>query len=143
MQKLNENGSCKVIRVSSVYETRPYGFQDQENFLNAAAKISTGYSFIELLDRLKKIESELGRIKRNKWGPREIDLDLLFFNEIVYSDERVTIPHKEITARDFVLVPLCEITPELIHPALNIKICDICIDESGHCIIRKLTDNIT
>ena len=143
MQKLNENGSCKVIRVSSVYETRPYGFQDQENFLNAAAKISTGYSFIELLDRLKKIESELGRIKRNKWGPREIDLDLLFFNEIVYSDERVTIPHKEITARDFVLVPLCEITPELIHPALNIKICDICIDESVHCIIRKLTDNIT
>ena len=142
VQKLDENGNCSVIQVSSVYETKPYGYKEQDNFLNAAAKISTSYTFIELLNRLKLIEHELGRLKSNKWGPREIDLDLLFFNEMVYSDERVTIPHKEITSRDFVLVPLCEISPDFIHPALNKKICDICIDESDQCIIRKLPDSI-
>lgn len=130
------------MEASSVYETKPYGYKNQGNFLNAAVKISTEFSFIQLLDYLKLIEKNLGRVKTEKWGPREIDLDLLFFNDLIYSNDRVTIPHKEIAYRDFVLVPLCEISPNFVHPALKIKICDICINESEKCILRKQIDKI-
>jgi 7,8-dihydro-6-hydroxymethylpterin-pyrophosphokinase len=79
-----------------------------------------------LFDLLKKVEVKIGRTKTVKWGPREIDLDILFFNNIVYKDDQLTIPHKDIINRDFVLIPLCEIAPELEHPEINIKICEIC-----------------
>jgi 2-amino-4-hydroxy-6-hydroxymethyldihydropteridine diphosphokinase len=110
----------------------------QEIFLNAVIKISTGYSLIELFNFLKRIEKDLGRSKTKKWGDREIDLDILFYNDIVYSDEIIIVPHKGITKRDFVLVPLCEIEPDLIHPELKQKICDIKVPDSEKCIIRKL-----
>jgi len=111
---------------------------EQENFLNAVIKISTNYSLIELFNFLKNIEKQLGRSKTEKWGDREIDLDILFYNDIVYSDEILTVPHKGITKRDFVLVPLCEIELHLIHPELKQKICDIRVADSQKCIIRKL-----
>jgi len=130
------------VEASSVYETKPYGYVNQDNFFNAAIKIKTEYSVIQLLDCLKSIEKEIGRIKTERWGPREIDLDLLFFNDLIFSNYRITIPHREVANRDFVLVPLCEIAPNFIHPALNKKICDICIDESDKCVIRKLNDKI-
>ncbi len=84
----------------------------------------------------------MGRTKNPKWGPREIDLDLLFFNDLVYNDENLTIPHKEVQYRDFALVPLCEIAPDLFHPAINKKICDIYIEESEKCIIGKIPEKI-
>ena len=140
--KLHGNGNCSVIKVSSVYETLPYGYKEQDNFLNAVLKMETGYSFSDLLPLLKKIEAEVGRSKNPKWGPREIDLDLLFFNDLIYEDDKLTIPHKEVQYRDFVLVPLCEIEPDLIHPALNKKICDIYIEESEKCIIGKIPEKI-
>ncbi len=130
------------MEASSVYETKPYGYKDQDNFFNAAIKIKTEFSVIRLLEILKSIEKDLGRSRTQKWGPREIDLDLLFFNDLIFSNERVTIPHKEIAKRDFVLVPLCEIAPDFIHPALKIKICDICIDDSEKCVLRKINDKI-
>ena len=142
VKKIQEDENCNVTIASSVYETKPYGFKEQDNFLNAAIGITTGYSFNDLLLLLKKIESEIGRTKNSKWGPREIDLDLLFYNNLVYEDDRLTIPHKGVQNRDFVLVPLCEIAPELIHPALNIKICDIYIEESEKCIIGKIPGKI-
>ncbi|OGU75966.1 MAG: 2-amino-4-hydroxy-6-hydroxymethyldihydropteridine diphosphokinase [Ignavibacteria bacterium RBG_16_34_14] len=129
---------CEVEICSSLYETKPLGNFNQENFLNAVIKISTGYSLIELFNFLKGIEKELGRSKTEKWGEREIDLDILFFNDVVYSDEIITVPHKGIAKRDFVLVPLCEIEPGLIHPELKQKICDIMVPDSEKCIIRKL-----
>lgn len=67
-----------------------------------------------------------------KWGPREIDLDILFFNDIIYSDNEITIPHKDMLNRDFVMVPLNEIAPELIHPVIDKKISEICIFQSVH-----------
>ena len=142
IEKLNNNENISVEEASSVYETLPYGNKDQANFYNAVIRISTGYELIELLDCLKEIEKNLGRLKKEKWGPREIDLDLLFYNHLIYSDERITVPHKEIIKRDFVLVPLCEIAPQFIHPELNKKICDICIQESEKNIIRKIPDKI-
>lgn len=133
---------CKVEFVSSIYKAKPLGNLNQENFLNAVIKISTTYSLIELFNFLKGIEKDLGRSKAEKWGDREIDLDILFYNDIVYSDEIITVPHKEITSRDFVLVPLCEIEPDLIHPELNQKICDIRVPDSEKCIIRKLPEKL-
>lgn len=69
----------------------------------------------------------VGRKKTIKWGPREIDLDVLFYNDLIYSDDEITIPHKDLMNRDFVLVPLCEIAPDFIHPELNKKISEISI----------------
>jgi 2-amino-4-hydroxy-6-hydroxymethyldihydropteridine diphosphokinase len=118
------------------------GNRKQENYLNAVIKITTGYSLIELFNFLKRIEKELGRGKTEKWGDREIDLDILFYNYIIYSDERVTVPHKGITKRDFVLIPLLEIEPNLIHPELKQKISDIRVADSEKCIIRKLSEKL-
>ncbi len=142
VRRISEDKNCSVVAASSVYETKPYGLKEQDNFLNAALEIRTGYSFSELLPVLKKIEAELGRTENRRWGPREIDLDLLLYNDIVYRDERLSIPHDEIQYRDFVLVPLCEIAPDLIHPALNKKICNITVEESEKCIIGKIPEKI-
>jgi 2-amino-4-hydroxy-6-hydroxymethyldihydropteridine diphosphokinase len=138
---LDKNNS--VEKVSSVYETLPFGYKDQENFYNAAIKISTGYRLLELLDVMKSIEKKIGREESVKWGPREIDLDILFYNDLVFSDDRITIPHKEVAKRDFVLMPLCEIAPDLFHPALNQKICDICIVNSEKTVIGKIQQKLT
>ena len=132
-----------IENVSSVYETTPYGYKDQGNFYNAVIKIKTGYQLLELLDLLKSIEQKIGREKSTKWGPREIDLDILFYNNLIYSDDRVTVPHKEVAKRDFVLVPLSEIAPDLYHPVLNQKICDICITESEKMVIGIIQQTLT
>jgi len=76
---------------------------------------------------LKSVEQQVGRKVTTKWGPREIDLDILFYNDIVFSDDDITVPHKDLLNRDFVLVPLNEIAPELIHPSMNKKISEIII----------------
>lgn len=140
--KLNEDRDSKVVSASAVYETKPYGVQEQDNFLNAVVKLQTGKDFLELIYYIKSIEIHLGRKESIRWGPREIDLDLLFFNDLIYSDENITIPHKGIIDRDFVLVPLCEIEGNLVHPALNRKICDICSSVSENFIIRRLSVSI-
>ncbi len=142
MKKINENQLCKVVDTSSIYETFPYGYKEQENFFNAVIKVETELSLFDLFDFIKFVENNLGRIKRNKWGPREIDLDILFYNDMEFSNEKITIPHKELVYRDFVLVPLSEIAGDLIHPSLNKKICDICLENSEKYIIQKLSENI-
>jgi len=129
---------CEVELCSSLYETKPLGGLNQENFINAVIKISTEHSLFELFYFLKSIENELGRSKTEKWGDREIDLDILFYNNIVYSDDIISVPHEGIIHRDFVIIPLCEIEPDLNHPVLKLKICDISIPDSEKCIIRRL-----
>ena len=140
--KLNKIPGFNVVRSSSVYETRPFGYKDQENFVNAVIQVSTERSLLDVIDCLKEIEKELGRVKSTKWGPREIDMDLLFYNNEIFSNERVTVPHKAVISRDFVLIPLCEIASDFIHPALNLKICDICVSDSEKYIIKKLSGTI-
>jgi len=136
----NKNNS--FVRCSSVYETLPFGYKEQDNFYNAAVEIKTSYGLIELLDLLKSIEKKLGRGGSPRWGPREIDLDILFYNDLVFSNERITVPHKEIINRDFVLVPLCEIAADYYHPVLNQKICDICISDSEKTVISKIQQKL-
>jgi len=81
---------------------------------------------------LKLVEKQVGRKVTTKWGPREIDLDILFYNDLIFSDDEITIPHKDLVNRDFVLVPLCEIAPDLIHPSMNKKISEIIIFQSAN-----------
>lgn len=104
-----------VIRVSSVYETDPVG-PAQPDFLNAVAELETDLSAIELLRRMKAIEERLGRLPRERRGPREIDLDLLVYGDHLVDEEGVRVPHPEIANRAFVLVPLEEVAPDLEVP---------------------------
>jgi 2-amino-4-hydroxy-6-hydroxymethyldihydropteridine diphosphokinase len=142
LQEILSDGNNSFVQCSSIYETLPFGYKNQENFFNAAVKIKTSYQLIELLDSLKSIEKKLGRGKSPKWGPREIDLDILFYNDLIFANDRITVPHKEITNRDFVLIPLCEIAPDYFHPVLKQKICDICIVESEKTVISKIKEKL-
>ena len=142
IQEISKDKNNNIENASSIYETLPYGYKDQGNFYNAVIKIKTGYELIELLDLLKAIERKIGREDSAKWGPREIDLDILFYNSLIYSNERITAPHKEAAKRDFVLIPLSEIAPDLNHPVLNQKICDICIVESEKTVIGKIQQKL-
>ncbi len=106
----------KVVWYSSVYETDPHGVKDQPRFLNAVGELETTLLPQELLKELKRIEQGAGRKERERWGPREIDLDILVYDGLVYSDDTVTVPHPELERRKFVLLPLREIAPDLVHP---------------------------
>ena len=121
-----------------MYETKPFGNVNQGNFLNAVISINTEYWLKELFYLLKRIEEKLGRIISEKWGPREIDLDLLFYDKTIYSDSRLNIPHPGIMERDFVIVPFCEINPDFIIPEKNIRISQIDLDRIEKNIITKL-----
>ena len=103
--------AVKLLRVSSFYESEPWGVVNQPNYLNAAIKISTTLEPLALLDELLRIESELGRVRREHWGSRTIDLDILLIEGREFSSERLTVPHKFLFERDFALIPLKEIFP--------------------------------
>jgi len=136
VQLIECSPNCQIVKISSVYETKPFGIKDQGNFLNGAIAVETELELHALLDFLKGIEQQLGRRKREKWDCREIDLDILFYDDLVYSDERVTVPHPYVPVRDFVLVPLCEIAPGFFHPKLQKSICDIVLQENEHYVIN-------
>jgi 2-amino-4-hydroxy-6-hydroxymethyldihydropteridine diphosphokinase len=112
----------RVVWYSSVYETDPYGVKEQPKFLNAVGELETTLSPPDLLKELKQIEQRTGRIERERWGPREIDLDILVYDGLVYSDDTVTVPHPELERRKFVLLPLREIAPDLVHPVTGMSV---------------------
>lgn len=110
IERVKKIPSVKLLRVSSFYETEPWGVVDQPKFLNAAIKISAELEPLELLDELQRIELELGRVRREHWGARTIDIDILLADREIFS-ERLTVPHSFLFERDFALVPLKEIFP--------------------------------
>ncbi|MCX8031511.1 MAG: 2-amino-4-hydroxy-6-hydroxymethyldihydropteridine diphosphokinase [Thermodesulfovibrionales bacterium] len=118
LQLMMENG-IKITKTSSFYETEPWGVKDQPNFINLAIEAETTLSPEELLLILKKIEDQLGRVETFKWGPRVIDLDILFYEDMVIEANHLKIPHPYLHKRDFVLLPLSEIAPEKVHPLLK------------------------
>jgi len=107
---------------SPIYETEPWGYADQPPFLNMALRATTNLSPRDLLDRLKSIESTLGRIPNFRNGPRLIDLDILFYDEIVLDTPPLVIPHPSLHERAFVLIPLADIAPGLVHPVLGLSV---------------------
>jgi 2-amino-4-hydroxy-6-hydroxymethyldihydropteridine diphosphokinase len=108
-----------VIAKSKVYETPPWGYDDQPTFLNMAVKCETNLEPESLLKRLKQLEVQLGREQSFRWGPRLIDIDILFYDNIILESESLIIPHPHLHERAFVLVPLADIAPDFIHPVLK------------------------
>jgi 2-amino-4-hydroxy-6-hydroxymethyldihydropteridine diphosphokinase len=138
-----KDDSLSVIdNISSVYESIPYGLKEQDNFLNAVIEISSARSLQDLSKWIKTVEKAIGRIEGPRWGPREIDIDLLFYGDVVYSDEKLTVPHKEILLRDFVIIPLKEIAPGFQHPVTGQVIADIDTWNVEELIIKKFSDNL-
>lgn len=109
----------RVCRVSDFMTTKPYGVTDQPDFLNAVAEIETDKSPTELLHVLLQIEQEMGRNRIRHWGERNIDLDLLLFDDRIIDLLELQVPHPDMQNRDFVLGPLAQIAPEVMHPALR------------------------
>ena len=109
----------KLLARSSFYKAEPLGYTSQDWFVNGVIKIETDLEPADLFRSLKTIEASLGRVKTFRWGPRTIDLDILFFDETEIRTDELQIPHPLLHERQFVLVPLAEISPNLIHPALK------------------------
>lgn len=113
VKKLYEHSDVQVEAISSIYETTPVGYENQDDFLNMAVKISTSLRPEELLALTQKIEQELGRTREVRWGPRTADLDILLYNRENIETEQLVIPHPRMYERLFVLVPMSEICPEI------------------------------
>jgi 2-amino-4-hydroxy-6-hydroxymethyldihydropteridine diphosphokinase len=114
-----EETAGSVREISSVYQTEPWGEREQEKFLNIALRIETDMEPRELLNAVSSIEEHLGRVRDRKWGPRLIDIDILFYNDLILRTADLIIPHPLLQERNFVLVPLHEICPTLVHPVLS------------------------
>ncbi|MCE5311867.1 MAG: 2-amino-4-hydroxy-6-hydroxymethyldihydropteridine diphosphokinase [Nitrospiraceae bacterium] len=117
--RLMQEKGIRIIKTSGMYETEPWGVEDQPVFINMAAAVGTELGPKSLLNELKMIEKCMGRTGSFKWGPRIIDLDIIFYDDIVMDMPGLKIPHNRAHERRFVLEPLAEIAPGKIHPLLN------------------------
>ena len=120
MDNLDSDENCRVLRKTKMYESRPYGGVDQDNYINSAFCMNTLYSPLELLTRLQEEEKNAGRERNLKWGPRTLDLDILYYDDLIMERDHLRIPHVDMANRDFVLLPLSEIAPYKRHPILGL-----------------------
>lgn len=130
-----EQSVGKVLRTSSFYETEPWGFESDDAFLNMVIMVETKLSAAELLGEILNIESSLGRIRNNdRYSSRIIDIDILLYDDVITDEPDLKIPHPLMQERKFVLIPLCEIASEKIHPVLKKtfrELLDVCEDRSN------------
>jgi 2-amino-4-hydroxy-6-hydroxymethyldihydropteridine diphosphokinase len=123
--KLSGLPQTKITAVSSTIETEPLGPIKQEKFLNAVAELQTDMSAGELLTKLLEIENAMARDRKQKWGPRTIDLDLLLYGDKIINSKDLNVPHSQMHLRSFVLKGLCELNPEIIHPELGVPVSEL------------------
>ncbi len=108
-----------IVSQSKDYETKPWGMTDQPDFLNLAIAIHTNLEPLEILKQTQAIENQLGRVRKEKWGARLIDIDIMFYGNEIINEPGLKIPHPLLQERDFVLTPLAEIAPNFVHPGLG------------------------
>lgn len=124
----------RIVQQSALYETAPWGIQEQPNYLNQAINLETTLNPEELMSSLLQIEALMGRVRTVKYGPRTIDLDILFYNQVIINSQLLQLPHPALQDRRFALTALAEIAPNLIHPILNKsvkKLLSTCTDDSN------------
>ena len=124
------SAKVKIAAQSAVYRTEPWGYTDQADFLNQVVEGNTSLSPQDLLAFVKQTEEQVGRKATFRWGPREIDIDILLYDDLVLETPELTIPHPRLHERVFMLVPLAELAPELVHPKLGETIKDL-LDKTG------------
>jgi len=124
IEKLKQN-NIKIIKSSNIIETEPYGYKEQGKFLNMAVEIDSDLEPLELMKLILEIESELGRIRTVRWGPRVIDIDIIFYDSLIINEPDLKIPHPDMQNRLFVLKPLHEIAPDFVHPVLKKTITEL------------------
>jgi len=134
---VNNIGTC--IKKSSIYESEPWGFDSEQNFLNQILIIDTTLNSLEVLNECQKIENELGRIRESEnYASRTMDIDILFFNNEIITEPRLKIPHEHLHKRRFTLEPLVELTPGFIHPLLNKSLKEILKNCSDMSNVKRL-----
>jgi 2-amino-4-hydroxy-6-hydroxymethyldihydropteridine diphosphokinase len=141
MSMLEEHPQIRTLAVSSLYRTKPVGPVEQNWFINGAMRCETTLEPIALLELLLEIEKRFGRLRHIHWGPRTLDLDILFYGERQIIDDRLTVPHPRLHERLFVLIPLAEIAPGWVHPGLGTTVGEILtrlLDENHDQEVQKL-----
>jgi 2-amino-4-hydroxy-6-hydroxymethyldihydropteridine diphosphokinase len=133
-----EKEIAPVSKTSSVYETQSWGKTDAPDYLNQVVMIQTGLSARVILQKILNIERVLGRSRGEKWGPRTIDIDILFYGDAIINEPGLQIPHPELHKRRFTLAPLAEIAPGLVHPVLKNNILHIKNQLKDNLIVKKL-----
>lgn len=122
ISEINGDDNFRYAKESTRIETAPYGGVADEVFLNSAVEVETLYSPYELLDRIHQIEEKGERVRKERWGNRTLDVDILFYDDIIIGDKNLAIPHPDLVNRDFVIVPLKELNENLVHPICKKRI---------------------
>ena len=137
IELLGQNAGV-ILKMSSRYETKAWGISEQPDFINMCLQLQTSLSAIELLHTILQTETTLGRVRDIKWGPRTIDIDILFYENAIINSEGLLIPHPHLQERRFILMPLIDIAPCHIHPVLNKRVNELlkeCTDELAVSVI--------
>ncbi len=138
-KSLLEKNYIIILKSSKIYTTKPFGYTDQDDFLNECLLCHTDKTPEDVLNVIKEIESNLKRKRIIRWGPRTIDVDILFYdNEIINKDD-LTVPHPGIPERDFVLRPLMDLEPDFVHPILNKTIKELYSEIEDNCVVYDHT----
>lgn len=134
-------GKLTLLKVSSLYESEPWGDRNQRDFLNCVVIFLCRVDSIKLLNITRRTELEAGRTSFEKWKEREIDIDILFLDKQIIKTRNLKIPHPYLTERNFVLEPLCEIIPDFIHPERKKSVCYLKLHSKDNCKVKLLKRN--
>lgn len=130
---IDENKNIKITNKSKIYETKAWGYTDQADFLNMCIEVETELNEYDLLKACEQVEEKLNRERIIRWGPRTIDVDILFYNDIILDDEKLLIPHPRISERAFVLIPLMDLNTNLVikNKTIDVYLNSLSSDERG------------